>query len=103
MSTAVKPRKELITMKSVRLIEKGRLADQFIKRWFTMTGADTAKPKDLMAFLVEHRVFPKDHREGFPLRNLLRQLDAVGQLSVITTARFEHKRKNKSWFFVKPG
>ena len=29
-----------------------------------MTGADSAKPKDLMAFLVEHRVFPKDHREG---------------------------------------
>ncbi len=90
-------------MKSARLIEKGRLADQFIKRWFTMTGADTAKPKDMMPYLVKHGVFTKDHREGFPLRNLLRQLDAVGQLSVINTARFEQKRKNKSWFFVKPG
>lgn len=84
-----------------RLIEKGQLADRYIKRWFTMTCADSAKPKDLMAFLVEHRVFPKDHREGFPLRNLLRQLDSVDRLSVITTARFEQKRKNKSWFFVR--
>ena len=85
-----------------RLIEKGQLADRYIKRWFAMTGADSAKPKELMAFLVEHRVFPKDHREGFPLRNLLRQLDSVDRLSVITSARFEQKRKNKSWFFVRP-
>ncbi len=89
-------------MKLDRLIEKGQFADKYIKRWFTMTGADSAKPKDLMAFLVEHKVFPKDHREGFPLRNLLRQLDSVDRLLVITTARFEQKRKNKSWFFVRP-
>lgn len=102
-NTAVKPRMEVITMKSDRLIKKGRLADSLIKRWFAMTGANTAKPKDLMPYLVKAGVFTKDHREGFPLRNLLRQLDAVGQLTVMTTVRFEQKRKNKSWFFVSPG
>lgn len=102
-NTAVKPGMEVITMKSGRVIEKGRLADSLIKRWFAMTGADTAKPKDLMPYLVKAGVFTKDHRDGFPLRNLLRQLDAVGQLTVMTTVRFEQKRKNKSWFFVNPG
>lgn len=90
-------------MRLDRLIERGRLVDEFIKRWFTVTGADIAKPKELMPYLVKQGVFTKDHREGFPLRNLLRQLETANQLSVSATARFEPKRKNKSWFFVNPG
>lgn len=38
--------------------------DREVKKWFAMTGADVAKPKELMRYLVKQDVFSKDHREG---------------------------------------
>lgn len=90
------PRKRPSTSSRDRLIEEGQRADQAIKKWFAMTGADVANSKELMPYLVKQEVFSKDHREGLPLRKLLRRLEAAGQLSVITTACFDQKPTNKS-------
>ena len=97
------PPKSISTTSRDRLTEKGRRTDREIKKWFAMTGADVAKPRELMTYLVKQEVFSKDHREGLPLRTLLRRLEDAGQLSVITTARFDQMPKNKSWYFVRPG
>jgi hypothetical protein len=85
-----------------RLVQKGMEVNAIILRYIEETGSDMAKPKDLMPFLVKHGAFSKDHREGFPLRKLCRDLHAAGKLSVMTSAHFDQKAKNKSWYFLPP-
>lgn len=87
---------------SDRLIDRGQEVDRLIKAWFQRSGAESAKPKDLMPYLIQQGFFSKDHREGYPLRRLLNQLHDAGKLSVITTAGFDQKAKNKNWYFVRP-
>lgn len=58
-----------------------------------------AKPKDLMLILIEKGFFAKDHREGLPLRNVLRDLDARNELYLLPQVRADRKEKNVSWFF----
>lgn len=58
-----------------------------------------SKPKDLMPFLIEKGFFEKDHREGLPLRNVLRALDESNKLYLIPQVRVERKAKNRSWYF----
>ncbi|WP_415061016.1 hypothetical protein [Flavobacterium sp.] len=58
-----------------------------------------AKPKDLMPILIEKGFFKKDHREGLPLREILRDLDARNELYLLPQVRAERKEVNVSWFF----
>jgi len=58
-----------------------------------------AKPKDLMPVLIEKGFFNQDHREGLPLRDVLRNLDANGQLYLLPQVRVERKLTNRFWFF----
>lgn len=58
-----------------------------------------AKPKDLMPILIEKGFFNKDHREGLPLREVLRDLDARNELYFLPQVRADRKEKNVSWFF----
>ena len=60
-----------------------------------------AKPKDLMPILIEKGFFKKDHREGLPLREILRDLDARNELYFLPQVRAERKEVNVSWFFNK--
>jgi len=84
-------------------LDLARQIDALIADWFKRTGREDAKPKDVMPFLVERGIFRADHREGLPLRKLLRELDRSGDLSIMTTVRFEQRPKNKLWYFVPPG
>lgn len=58
-----------------------------------------AKPKDLMPMLVEEGFFQKDHKDGLPLRKILRELDDASRLDLIPQVRVERKKKNRFWFF----
>lgn len=60
-----------------------------------------AKPKDLMPVLIEKGFFKKDHREGLPLRKILRDLDERNELYLLPQVRAERKEVNVSWFFNK--
>ena len=55
--------------------------------------------KDLMPYFIKAGVFPKDNRNGLPIRNVLRRLDAKNQLSLIPNVIAERKLKNTYWFF----
>jgi hypothetical protein len=57
--------------------------------------------KDLMAIFVSKGIFVKDHQEGYPIREFLRQLDENNHLHLIPQAHYELKDKNKNWFFIK--
>lgn len=58
-----------------------------------------AKPKDLMPVLIEKGFFKKDHREGLPLREILRELDYRDELYLLPQVRADRKEKNVSWLF----
>ena len=60
---------------------------------------ENVKPKDLMPMLIEKGLFNKDHRDGLPLRNLLRQLDDENLLYLLPQVTVERKDKNRYWFF----
>ena len=84
------------------LLDRARFVDALIAQFLEETGMEVAKPKDVMPLLVRRGVYPKDYREGLPLRRDLRQLNAAGLLSVMKTAYFEQGPKNKSWYFRLP-
>lgn len=58
--------------------------------------------KDLMPFFIREGIFNKDHREGLPIRNLLRELDDGKQLHLIPTVLAERKSTNTNWYFIRP-
>ncbi|MFT7381121.1 MAG: hypothetical protein ACI9Z3_001003 [Roseivirga sp.] len=58
-----------------------------------------ARPKDLMELLIKKGFFKNDHRDGLPLRNILRELDKRNELYLIPQVRVERKDKNRFWYF----
>ena len=58
-----------------------------------------AKPKELMPYLIEKGFFTKDHRNGLPLRKVLRDLDERNELRLLPQVRVERKSKNRYWYF----
>ena len=81
------------------IFETARLIDVYTQEWLRINNRDSAKPKDLMPYLIEKGVFNRDHREGLPLRNILRKLDKLGKLSLIRGLRVERGTINRQWFF----
>jgi len=55
--------------------------------------------KDMMSYFVLAGVFPSNHKNGLPIRNILRTLDKKNQLQLIPFVYPERKLKNTSWFF----
>lgn len=56
--------------------------------------------KDLMPELIKAGIFIKDHRNGLPIRKVLRNLKASNQLHLIPFAHGVQKTKNTNWFFI---
>jgi len=59
--------------------------------------------KTLMPWFIKAGIFPKDEREGLPIRKILRSLDKNGQLKLIPSVLPERKAKNTNWFFTRTG
>ena len=67
--------------------------------------ADRTNPRqvpalELMGLFIDKGIFKKDHRNGLPIRNVLRKLHNEGCLHDIPYARVELKQKNIYWTFV---
>ena len=58
-----------------------------------------AKPKHLMPLLIEKGYFKKDHRDGLPLRDILRELDRTNRLHLLPQVWVERKEINVYWYF----
>lgn len=71
----------------------------FDKTFYWRKELENAKPKDLMPVLSEKVFFNKDHRNGLPLRNVLRELDDNDFLYLLPQISVERKDKNRYWFF----
>ena len=67
--------------------------------------ADKTNPRQVPAFklmglFIDKGIFNKDHRNGLPIRNVLRKLNNEGRLHDIPYAHRELKQKNIYWTFV---
>ncbi len=87
-------------MTSRNRIQLAKRIDRLIAKWLRATGRDEARAKDVMPLLIQNEVFRRDHRQGLPLRKLLRDLQRSGDLSVMRTVRPERKNKNTLWYFT---
>lgn len=72
-----------------------------IQAFLLKEGLESAKPKDLMSYLIEQGYFTKDHRSGLPLRNVLRKLDDENKLYLLPNVNAERKEVNTFWRFVR--
>lgn len=71
------------------------LADYFA------SSADSKIPaKELMPLFIKNGIFEKDHKNGLPIRQLLRELDSRNELNLIPYVYPERKDANTRWFFV---
>jgi hypothetical protein len=82
-------------MQNSEIIKMGYVIQSFLAKEKLVD----AKPKDLMPILIEKGFFNKDHREGLPLREVLRDLDARNELYFLPQVRADRKNVNVSWFF----
>lgn len=81
-------------------MEKIDRINQVVKEYFDKnTSVSEIPAKDLMPYFVKAGVFVQDHRNGLPLRNLLRSLDAKNQLHLIPFVFADRKAKNVNWYF----
>ncbi len=77
------------------IIKMGYVIEAYLKK----EQLQNAKPKDLMPILIENGFFTKDHRNGLPLRNILRTLDKENKLHLLPQVTPERKETNTFWFF----
>ena len=67
--------------------------------------ADKTNPRqvpalELMGLFIDKGIFNKDHRNGLPIRNVLRKLNNEGRLHDIPYAHGDLKKKNIYWTFA---
>ncbi len=88
------PVKESTIQQALRI--KRAIQDYFDKN----PSVNEIRAKDLMPHFIKNGIFDSDHRNGLPIRNLLRELDANNMLHLIPHIRSDRKQKNTNWFFV---
>jgi len=83
-----------------KLHRAGRI-DQVVRDYFCLHPSVAEIPaKDLMPLFIEKGIFLKDHRNGFPIRQLLRELEATQQLSLLEQVKVIRHAVNRNWYFV---
>lgn len=66
-------------------------------------GINVIPAKDMMPYFILAGVFPKDNKNGLPIRAVLRRLDEKNELHQIPFVYVERKAANTNWFFQRSG
>lgn len=75
--------------------------NRVIKAYFEKNTSVTIIPaKDLMSAFIEAGIFTKDHKNGLPIRKILRELDKADLLQLIPFIHAERKEKDTYWYFI---
>lgn len=64
-------------------------------------GINKVQAKELMPEFINAGIFNTDHRNGLPIRKLLRTLDKENSLHKIPFVLPERKARNTNWFFIR--
>jgi hypothetical protein len=83
--------KDLTTLKKINQV----IASFFEKN----TSITKIRAKELMPYFIAAGIFLHDHRGGFPIRKILRELDENNELHLIPCVLSERKTKNTNWYF----
>ncbi len=90
-------------MLSEKKIHKIGRIDQIVRDYFDAhPSQNEVAAKDLMALFIKKGIFKKDNKEGKPIRDLLRELDAVNKLHLLRYIKVDRKTVNRNWYFSKP-
>jgi len=82
--------------KKIHLV--GRI-DQIIRDYFIANpGEIIILAKNMMPLFIEKEIFSKDHREGKPIRDIFRMLDAEKSLHLLHHCKVVRKAKNRNWY-----
>lgn len=82
--------------------QKIRKINEVVKDYFSKNpSVDKIPAKDLMPEFIKAGIFTADHRNGLPIRKLLRELDKANRLDKVPNILPERKAKNTNWYFVK--
>ena len=57
--------------------------------------------KELMPLFIKEGIFKTNHKDGLPIRKLLRKLDDENKLYLIPSVCPDRKKKNVSWYFTR--
>lgn len=88
-----------MTEKKIQLV--GRI-DQVVRDFFTSNkSVNEIMAKDLMGLFIKKEIFKKDHRNGLPIRNILRELDNENKLGLLKHIKVDRKMVNRNWYFKK--
>lgn len=72
-----------------------------IESYFKNNESVTIIPvKNLMPDFINAGIFPKDYKNGFPIRKVLRELDEANQLSLIPNVYAEKNEQSTYWYFI---
>lgn len=81
-------------------MEKIAQINQVVAAYFEMNSSVPEVPaKDLMPHFIKAGIFSQDHRDGLPLRKILRKLDESNQLHLIPFVYADRKATNVNWYF----
>jgi hypothetical protein len=84
-----------------KLHKIGRI-DQIVRDYFEDNPSVTEIPaKDLMKTFIAKGIFFKNHRDGLPIRNLLRDLDKENKLHLLKHIKVARHPVNRNWYFTK--
>jgi hypothetical protein len=82
-------------------IQKAFKVKKAVAEYFIDSNETKVMAKDLMPHFVKAGIFAKNHKDGLPIRDLLRELENDDLLKLIPQVHFEQKNTNKNWFFIK--
>lgn len=83
-------------------MEKISAINEAVEEYFSLNQSiNEISAKDLMPWFIKKGIFPKDHKNGLPIRKILRDLDKKNQLSLVPSAFADRKTKNVNWYFVR--
>jgi hypothetical protein len=75
--------------------------NQVIAAYFEANpGVTKIAAKELMPEFMKAGIFDYNHRDGLPLREILRGLDRENRLNLIPSLYAERKTRNTYWYFI---
>ena len=75
-----------------------------IQEYFELNKSVKVIPaKDMMPYFILAGIFPRDNKNGLPIRAVLRRLDEKNELHQIPFVYAERKAANTNWFFQRSG
>ena len=90
----------MVTLSEQKLHKIGRI-DQIVRDYFQENPTmKKTLAKELMPLFIENGIFFKNHRDGLPIRSLLRHLDQENKLSLLKHVQIVRHKVNINWYFV---